>query len=256
MRDFWDNLADTNTWAAHYGEKVNLHTYNFITRRNGVLSLLGENEVFGRILDIGCGTGDFGLLGERHDGTFFGVDYSPGMIAKAVDRYGSRGRAPHFLVGSGEKIPFEDESFDLVLGIGYIEYFRQPEIPINEIKRVLKPGGTLILQSFKWDLFGNIRRYVTDPVRSLIGKPNNRKEKLPDDWFDKKYSQPQLDNLLKPFGFNRIGYNFNNFMPFNLGMVIKYPQLYIRISEAMGRTGPGFWRFLALNYIGKYKLTK
>ena len=36
----------------------------------------------------------------------------------------------------------------------------------------------------------------------------------------------------------------------------RFPRLYIRLSEAMGRTVPGLWGFLAVNYIGKYVLEK
>jgi len=48
-------------------------------------------------------------------------------------------------VGSGENIPFKDATFDLVIATGVFEYFRQPYRGANEIHRVLKPGGTLLV---------------------------------------------------------------------------------------------------------------
>ena len=51
------------------------------------------------------------------------------------------------VVGSGESIPFPDETFDLVIATCVFEYFREPHKAANEVHRVLKPGGS-VLASF------------------------------------------------------------------------------------------------------------
>ena len=49
------------------------------------------------------------------------------------------------VVGTGEDIPFQNETFDLVIATGVFEYFRQPYDAANEVYRVLKPGGSLLV---------------------------------------------------------------------------------------------------------------
>jgi SAM-dependent methyltransferase len=49
------------------------------------------------------------------------------------------------VVGSGEDIPFQDESFDLVIATGVFEYFYKPHEAAKNIHRVLRPGGTLLM---------------------------------------------------------------------------------------------------------------
>ena len=179
------------------------------------------------------------------------------MIKRARERNQYFGGKENFLVGSGNELPYPAESFDLVVAIGYIEYFDNPGITINEIRRVLKPEGILVMQSFKWEFFGNLKRFVTQPVRSVFRRRNrSANANLPPDWIDKKYSQRQLDQLLREHDFIREDYNYNNFYVFNFGLRLKYPNLYIRLSEAMSRSSPNVWRFFAANYIGRYRLEK
>jgi SAM-dependent methyltransferase len=48
-------------------------------------------------------------------------------------------------VGTGEKLPFKSDTFDLVLATGVFEYFPEPRIAAAEIHRILKPGGYLLM---------------------------------------------------------------------------------------------------------------
>lgn len=48
------------------------------------------------------------------------------------------------VLASGERLPFRDETFDLVIATGVFEYFREPRAGAREIHRVLKPGGSLL----------------------------------------------------------------------------------------------------------------
>jgi SAM-dependent methyltransferase len=49
------------------------------------------------------------------------------------------------VLGSGENIPFRSETFDVVIATQVFEYFRKPHEASNEVYRVLKPGGSLLL---------------------------------------------------------------------------------------------------------------
>ena len=255
MQEYWEYRAKTDSWSDFYGDEVTAKSYNFITRRQGVLDLLEGDGKYPRILDIGCGTGDFALLGPRHEGVYIGIDFSPSMAQQATERFSGHGLKNLFLAGSGVNIPCPDDTFDLAIGIGYIEYFHDPDPAVLEIRRVLKPGGVLVLQSFKWDFFTGISQTAKRSLRKLgLMKPAPGASTMPGSFVDRKYSKGQLDRLLESHGFKARDYRFNNFHVFPGSIRGKFPGAYIGASERMYRTMPDVWRFLAANYIGKYVL--
>ena len=251
MQEMFERMAREGDWSPSlYAGRPNFRTYNFITRRDAVLKLLEGEPTFGRLLDVGCGSGDYEPVAARHQSAYFGVDFSRTMIIQATEQIDGHGERNLFLVGSGETLPYRDDSFDLVLAMGYIEYFHDPYPAILEIRRILKPGGVLVMQSFKWELFGNLKRFA----KALVGRSKDLPAHLPASWVDRKYSRRQLDRILRGFGFARLESTFNNFHVFPGRLRSRFPGLYIRLSEAMGRTLPALWGFLAVNYIGKYVL--
>ena len=252
MQDFWEDLAKGGTWASHYKGETGLNTYNFYTRRDAVEKLLKNEGRFARVLDIGCGSGDYLQVATAHEGAYFGLDYAYSMIEEARRQINGRADEHLLLVGEGQQLPYQDKSFDLVMAMGYIEYFEDPTLPTREIRRVLKPGGTLVIQSFKRDMFSYLDQYGVNPLRNIFGRSNGFE--FPSNWVDKKYSQRQLDRLLKDFGFVRKDFVFNNFHVLPGILRSRYPGRYIRISEAISELNPSLWRFLAVNYIAKYKL--
>jgi ubiquinone/menaquinone biosynthesis C-methylase UbiE len=95
----------------------------------------------GKLLDIGCGTG---LFVERYivDGrSAVGLDISRRMIERARRRCGEC----DYTVGTGEKIPFYDNSFDAISSLLVFSYVRDPEAMLSEAYRVLKPGGAIAI---------------------------------------------------------------------------------------------------------------
>lgn len=89
----------------------------------------------GRILDVGCGIGDF--LAFRRDA--IGVDVNP----RLVDYCRARG-LPAYLMPSGE-LPFECGEFDSVILDNVLEHVSDPTQLLSEIHRVLAIGGTLVV---------------------------------------------------------------------------------------------------------------
>jgi len=97
-----------------------------------------------RILDVGCGTG---VLLERlarmyPESLLTGVDPAPEMLAAA------RGRLPdrvELREGWAERLPCEDASFDLVVSCNMFHYIRRPLAALDEMARVLRDGGKLVI---------------------------------------------------------------------------------------------------------------
>ncbi len=99
-------------------------------------------------LDLATGTGDiaFALAGEGRQ--VVGLDITLRMIELAEQKIGTRAAAPRFLVGDMLALPFPPSRFDLVT-TGYgLRNVADLEAAIDEISRVLKPGGQLLALDF------------------------------------------------------------------------------------------------------------
>jgi len=91
----------------------------------------------GKILDIGCGTGLFTQQYIANGGSAVGIDISRGMIGRARDRCPNS----EFTIGTAERIPFKDDSFDVVSSLLAFSYVKSPGTVLSEAFRVVKPGG-------------------------------------------------------------------------------------------------------------------
>jgi SAM-dependent methyltransferase len=110
-------------------------------------------------LDVACGTGILGAeVASRVGpaGRVVGLDPNPGMLAVA------RENAPaiDWRQGSAEDIPFPDAEFDAVLSQFGLMFFRDPDLSIREMLRILRPAGHLAIAV--WDAIENIPAYTAE----------------------------------------------------------------------------------------------
>jgi ubiquinone/menaquinone biosynthesis C-methylase UbiE len=102
------------------------------------------------VLDVACGTGiaTFELMAScNNTGSFYGIDISPGMIAKAQENAQQRGFDNcTFQVGDAERLEFPDGMFDVVISSGLFHWFPDKWRALREMYRVLKPGGQVALR--------------------------------------------------------------------------------------------------------------
>jgi ubiquinone/menaquinone biosynthesis C-methylase UbiE len=99
------------------------------------------------ILDVGCGTGAFLQFYQRYKCNLYGIDMSPAMLDLARSRLGD---AADLHLGSAADMPYPDSAFDLVVSMLVLHEIDHPlrlEV-LNEIKRVLKPTGRVLLIDF------------------------------------------------------------------------------------------------------------
>jgi len=110
---------------------------------------LGNIQPGEGVLDIGCGAGVDTLLAgliTGPQGTAVGIDIVPEMVARAEKSLASMtpGNVT-FCIASGERLPFADLSFEIVISNGALNLMPDKEAALAEIERVLKPGGRLML---------------------------------------------------------------------------------------------------------------
>lgn len=95
-----------------------------------------------RVLDVGCGSGDFlGYCGGRGM-TTAGIDPAPGMVALA------RRRSPDVRVGGAEKLPWGDGAFDLATSFNALQFAEDTDEALAEMVRVTASGGRVAVANW------------------------------------------------------------------------------------------------------------
>ncbi len=131
-----------------------------------------------RVLDAACGTG-YGtdLLGQ-HAKEAVGVDLAPEAVTYAREHY--QNPALQFLVGDVEHLNFPEGSFDVTVSYETLEHVPHPEAFIQELRRLLKPGGLIIISTpnkpafkerklFPYNPF-HIKEYTWEEFHEVINK--------------------------------------------------------------------------------------
>ena len=132
--------------------------------------LSGSDVESPRILDVGCGTGANLKMLARY-GQAEGVDISQ----QAVEFCRERG-LDCVKLGALEQLPYDDESFDLVTALDVIEHLDDDVAGLHEIRRVLRPGGFVLVFvpafMFLWgvqdDVSNHRRRYTMTSMLNAV----------------------------------------------------------------------------------------
>ncbi len=132
--------------------------------RRLILELVGD--VSGcRVLDVGCGDGEFALELTRRGAIVTGIDASAAMIDAAKDRAKQHNADITFQVATAEHLPFPAERFDVVTAITILCFVEDAAPVFREIAGVLRPGGRLVIGELgKWSTWAAGRR-----IRAWLG---------------------------------------------------------------------------------------
>jgi demethylmenaquinone methyltransferase/2-methoxy-6-polyprenyl-1,4-benzoquinol methylase len=128
-----------------------------------------------RILDLCCGTGDlaFALRREAQTGAeIIGSDFVPEMLIRARAKASAAGAAVEFVEADALHLPFPDASFDLVTCAFGFRNLANYERGLQEIRRVLKPGGAAGILEFAeppGKLFGALYRFYFRHILPRLG---------------------------------------------------------------------------------------
>jgi len=112
-----------------------------------------------RVLDAGCGDGEYSLAAAERGALVTGVDLSADMLSVARTRSVARGVTVDWRQADVTALPFPDSSFDLAIAITLLCLVPDPRAVVRELARVLVPGGRLVIgELHRWSFWAMQRR--------------------------------------------------------------------------------------------------
>ncbi len=140
----FDEQVSKRIEAAYAGRDV-VHRRALV--REALAAAPGE-----RVLDVGCGPGFYVaelLEAVGTNGSVVGIDSSDSMLALAARRCAGHDNAA-FHEADATALPVEDDGFDAALSVQVLEYVAEIPAALAELRRVLRPGGRLVIWDVDW----------------------------------------------------------------------------------------------------------
>jgi SAM-dependent methyltransferase len=152
-----------------------------------------------RVLDVGCGTGVVAITAARGGARVSGLDLTPQLLERARENAALAGVQVDWYEGDVERMPFEKETFDVVLSQYGHMFAPRPDVAIAEMLRVLKPGGTIAFSTWPPELF--IGR--TFKLIAQYSPPSPAGITPPPLWGDPNVVRERLGDAVKDLAFDR-----------------------------------------------------
>lgn len=139
VREQYDQMA------AVYDQRWNA----YITNTLSFLKTWAQISPQAAVLDIACGTGELErlVLAEHSTQQIVGVDISEKMLVLAKQKCHAYANVS-FHVANASNLPFASNSFDVIVSANAFHYFDDPLAALGEMKRVLKPDGTVVIMDW------------------------------------------------------------------------------------------------------------
>ena len=199
VREYWDAHIHDLEISGHApgtaGFFADLDEYHF-DKLHHLLRLVPFDGMKGKkVLDVGCGTGVDLMRFAKGGAMATGVDIAPSAIELARKNAAYQGVDVELKVADAEQLPFPDATFDLVFAHGVIQYSSDTQRVVDECRRVLKPGGEAIFQSYNRQSWLNALSKLMRVDLEHEGAPVLR-----------KFSPAEFTRLLRGFSSVRVVY--------------------------------------------------
>ncbi len=121
-----------------------------------------------RVLDVACGTGNLAIPAAKVGADVTGIDIAPNLIEQAQARAEAEGVKAVFEVGDAEALPYDDDSFDVVMTMFGAMFAPRPDVTAAELIRVTKSGGLIAManwtpEAFTGQMFKANAKHVPPP---------------------------------------------------------------------------------------------
>ena len=173
-------------------------------------------------LEVGCGPGHITKLMADTGARVTGIDVAPAMVKVASELY----QNIEFKEGNGEHLPFDADTFDVVLVNYVMHHFGRPEQACAEIHRVLKHGGRLVLA-------GPSEGFGFSALREAVTEHHTRGER-PRGSISNRATQADYESLLQEAGFSDYDVNVHQMT------------LHLESLEPLIETGRQMWELSKL----------
>lgn len=156
IKKVYDRLSEI-----YHNKRLVGRDFNELIEQPTTFSLLGK--ITGKkILDAGCGSGIYSKILAKKGAKVYALEISKKMVDLAKDY--CKGDNIQFKYGSIDKLPYKNNSFDIVLASLVIHYLKNPEKAFEEFNRVLKKNGILIFST------NNPSFTALEEIKSMRGK--------------------------------------------------------------------------------------
>ncbi|HKX83345.1 MAG TPA: class I SAM-dependent methyltransferase [Pyrinomonadaceae bacterium] len=121
-----------------------------------------------KVLDVACGSGNLAVVAAQKGAEVVGVDIAPNLVESARQRAERLGLNIQFDEGDAEAMPYDDDSFDVVMTMFGAMFAPRPDVTADELIRVCKPGGTIAMANwtptgFAGQMFKLAGKYIPPP---------------------------------------------------------------------------------------------
>lgn len=190
----FEEYALSGKWGQSYTKNIN---YGFINRREvfkDIIYKIGPRTV----VDIGCGTGNYTEILPNSVSEYLGLDFSKKMIEEAKKTYKKKNYNFRVFDLMSNKVKKE---YDVIIASGLLEYFDNPIVVLNKIKKMMHKNSKLIFQVPNKDCFyWKGKKYQSSPNK---------------DFYHNRFSVSEIKDITSESGLNlsEIKYYSHNFFP-------------------------------------------
>ena len=197
VKQFWTNnlnglkfLPSFPKTAADFWEASALR-YKYHYHLKPLFDRISGSFPAGKLLEIGCGMGDDTAQWAKREMQITAIDLTEPAVECTKLRLATCRLSGEILTGNAEALDFTDSSFDIVYSFGVLHHSPDTQQTINEVRRVLKPGGIAIIMLYH-------RRSLNYFVHRLLHYPfdGSREDPCP---AEHTYTKKQIEKMFREF---------------------------------------------------------
>jgi len=244
VREYWNEhpcgtqFTDLEWGSKQFFDEVERHRY---ATQPFMKEIMEFDRFPGKqVLEIGCGLGTDLLQFARAGAVVTGVDLTSRSIELVKKRFALEHLSVDARVSDAEHLPFDDGSFDVVYSFGVLHHTPNTQQAIEEVYRVLKPGGRIIIMLYHKR---SVHVWLGAPLYRFSSKYKNHSLSLSDDWV--RVYDGDMNPLGKAYRKSDVKAMFSRFKYFSTTLCDpvrkRYPDFLNSMNQQYLARLTGFW---------------